>query len=590
MAARLTDPDDETEKQGRLAITDTDLEELFRQAPSFFAVLSGPDHVFERVNEAYTRLVGNRPVVGKPLLQALPELDGQGFDRLLDEVYASGEAFVSRAHPAKMIRTPGAEPEQIYVDFTYKPVLDSQGRVTRVIVHGSDVTEQVVARKDAEERAVAVGAQVDETKALADELELSNDQLQKLNIELEEARDTAEESRAHLSEVLVNLADSVSVLDLGWRWTFINPAAAAVLRELGKHPDELIGRELWQEFPNLAGSHLDLEGRRAVKENTIVEYEEFFAALGRWYETRIVPSPHRITIFARDVTTRHQAQAELRASEEQFRTAVNAIPTLSWIANADGWIFWYNHRWYEYTGTNPADMEGWGWQSVHDPELLPSVLERWTGSIATGEPFEMEFPLRGADGKFRWFLTRGSPLRDPRGKIQKWFGTNTDVHLQREATEAAKSANKAKSDFLAAMSHETRQPINATLGFLDVLEMGIYGEVPEKQREALSRIRANQEQLLAVITDILSFARLEAGHVKLQCDRMLCEDILETIPALVEPQVAARELSLVIEPCSPAFAVSGDRNRILQIATNLITNSARATASGGVIKLRFLPR
>ena len=120
----------------------------------------------------------------------------------------------------------------------------------------------------------------------------------------------------------------------------------------------------------------------------------------------------------------------------QFRTLANAIPQLCWMANADGWLFWYNHRWYEYTGTTPEQMEGWGWQSVHDPEALPTVLERWKSSIASGEPFDMVFPLRGADGAFRPFLTRVMPVRDPDGKVAGWFGTNTDISEQIRAEEA----------------------------------------------------------------------------------------------------------------------------------------------------------
>jgi hypothetical protein len=131
--------------------------------------------------------------------------------------------------------------------------------------------------------------------------------------------------------------------------------------------------------------------------------------------------------FVTDLTERRQAQEALRDSEAQFRTLANAIPQLCWIANADGWIFWYNQRWYDYTGTTPQQMEGWGWQSVHDPEALPRVLEQWKTSIATGRPFDMVFPLRGADGLFRPFLTRVMPVFHRDGKVARWFGTNTDV-------------------------------------------------------------------------------------------------------------------------------------------------------------------
>jgi PAS domain S-box-containing protein len=132
-------------------------------------------------------------------------------------------------------------------------------------------------------------------------------------------------------------------------------------------------------------------------------------------------------ITIEDITERRQAEKEVRESEERFRTLANSIPQLAWMARADGFILWYNQRWYDYTGTTPEQMEGWGWQSVHDPAVLPTVLSRWRDAIALVQPFEMEFPLRGADGTFRNFLTRVQPINDSEGRLLQWFGTNTDV-------------------------------------------------------------------------------------------------------------------------------------------------------------------
>jgi PAS domain S-box-containing protein len=110
-----------------------------------------------------------------------------------------------------------------------------------------------------------------------------------------------------------------------------------------------------------------------------------------------------------------------------FRVIADAVPQMMWSALADGWIDWYNARWYDYTGQTRDEAEGWGWQAVHHAEDLPEVMRAWPRSIATGEPFEMEFRLRGADGRFRWFLTRATPLRSDDGRVVRWFGTNTDV-------------------------------------------------------------------------------------------------------------------------------------------------------------------
>jgi PAS domain S-box-containing protein len=151
----------------------------------------------------------------------------------------------------------------------------------------------------------------------------------------------------------------------------------------------------------------------------------------------------------------HAADETLRESERRFRTMANAIPQLAWIADPDGYISWYNERWYSYTGTTPEQMEGWGWQSVHDPEVLLKVLEQWKASLATGQMFDMEYPLRGADGIFRPFLTRVLPLKDAAGNVLQWFGTNTDITDRKRAEEKLQTlANvvESSSDAILTLS------------------------------------------------------------------------------------------------------------------------------------------
>lgn len=146
-------------------------------------------------------------------------------------------------------------------------------------------------------------------------------------------------------------------------------------------------------------------------------------------------TPVRMLGATVDVTERKRTDLELQESEGRFRQLADTMPQLAWVAQPDGDVVWFNRRWYEYTGTKPEQVEGWGWKSVHDPAVLPDVLERWRASLASGEPFDEVLPLRGADGLFRPFLTRIVALKDASGRVTRWFGTGTDVAEQKTLEE-----------------------------------------------------------------------------------------------------------------------------------------------------------
>src|ERR1035437_5774661 len=135
-----------------------------------------------------------------------------------------------------------------------------------------------------------------------------------------------------------------------------------------------------------------------------------------------------------------------------FRVSADAVHQMMWSALADRWIDWYKARWYDYTGQTRDEAEGWGWQAVHHPEDLPEVMRAWPRSIATCEPFEMEFRLRGADGRFRWFLTRATPLRNDDGCVARWFGTNTDIDGARGARVREQFFSQLGAELAGALS------------------------------------------------------------------------------------------------------------------------------------------
>src|SRR5258708_25194210 len=195
----------------------------------------------------------------------------------------------------------------------------------------------------------------------------------------------------------------------------------------GHHPKEFF-QQMYHSIANGKVWHGEIKNR--AKDGSIY-----------WVDTTIVPTlspdgkPQQYVAIRADITERKRAEEALRESEERFQAMANGIQQLAWMAEADGHIFWYNQRWYEYTGTTFEQMQGWGWQSVQDADMLPKVLEGWKSSIASGEPFDMEFPLRGDDGHFRMFLTRVMPVRDSENRVVRWFGTNTEISERKQTEE-----------------------------------------------------------------------------------------------------------------------------------------------------------
>jgi len=171
---------------------------------------------------------------------------------------------------------------------------------------------------------------------------------------------------------------------------------------------------------------------------TVIAVLEFFMRESREQNERLL---NVIASVANQLDlVRHGTRAEAEARERQFRILANSISQLAWMADGKGYIFWYNDRWYEYTGTTLEEMQGWGWQKVHHPDEVDRVVERIKIAFATGEPWDDTFPLRSKTGEYRWFLSRALPIFDADGKVSRWFGTNTDITEQRELEQALRAS------------------------------------------------------------------------------------------------------------------------------------------------------
>ena len=154
-------------------------------------------------------------------------------------------------------------------------------------------------------------------------------------------------------------------------------------------------------------------------------------------------------VLGANTAERRLAGEELEAAEHRFHMLAEIVPQIVWTADATGWIDWYNHRWFEFTGQTPDEAAGWGWQTAHHPEDFPRVMQDWPRSIATGEPFDMESRIRRKDGEFRWFLMRAEPWRDSNNSVVRWYGTNTDIDDQkRTLQQTTRVAETLQSAFL----------------------------------------------------------------------------------------------------------------------------------------------
>ena len=236
------------------------------------------------------------------------------------------------------------------------------------------------------------------------------------------------------------------------RWVeFSGHRAAADLGDAWRaivHPDDLRATADAVAHSVETGEDLEVETRARKRDGTYgwvyvsaAPLRDADGRIVRWYGTAV------------DIDARKRADERLRErdamlvdSERRFRALAEAIPVICWTADREGWIDWYNHRWYEFTGQTQDEAAGWGWQAAHHPDDFLEVMKRWPHSIATGDPFEMEFRLRRHDGAFHWFLTRSEPLRDSAGNIVRWYGSNIDIDAQKKAHERTKRVAETLQD------------------------------------------------------------------------------------------------------------------------------------------------
>lgn len=418
-----------------------------------------------------------------------------------------------------------------------------------------------------------------------------------------EAAERAERERARLDAVLQAAPVGIGMADAQGRLLKMNPANYALWGQMpAAHSvaEYDLWKAWWADGSARHGQRLqphDWAMARALRGEVtsvpdIIEIEPFdqpgvrrtvanHGAPVRDADGRIIGA----VVAQTDITALVHTEQALRDSEARFRTITEAMPQMVWSARADGHHDYFNPQWYAFTGATPGAGEGQGWSDMFHPEDRPRAWEQWQHSVASGQSYEIEYRLRHHSGQYRWVLGRALPVRDEQGVITRWMGTCTDIHDQKCAEAALVQANRGKDEFLAMLGHELRNPLAPLSAAAQLLQLASTDEARVRQ---IADIVARQvRHMTALVDDLLDVSRLTRGLVQLQLRRLDLRCVVLEAVEQAQPLMTARRHELRLQLPDAAVAVDGDRTRLVQTISNLLSNAAKYTPPGGRVDVQM---
>ncbi|KAA1054207.1 PAS domain-containing protein [Azospirillum argentinense] len=523
--------------------------DLILASPLGMIVLWGPD-LIQIYNDCYAEITaGKHPrALGQPTRECWPEV--WDFNGPIYEAVLRGE---SRGFDdQKLILERNGAPEETWFDLTYSPVRNDAGTIAGVLVTVHEVTSRKrteLALRDSESRFRAL-------------VEASSYAIYRMNVDWTELRqldghgfltDTTDGNKAWLEEY-IHPDDQPQLLDAVRE--AIRTKSAFDLEHRVRQADGSLG---WTH--SRAVPILDADGE-----------------VCEWFGT------------ASNITSRRRTDEALRESEARFRLMADAVPQIVWITDAEGQVEFFNRQWTDYTGvayeprTAPTTVSDVIANFTH-PDDAALTADRFQEAQRAGSLFLVEHRLRSKTGEYRWFLVRGLPYRDPHsGAITRWFGTSTDIHdhkhaeaLLQQARDTAEAASREKSNFLASVSHDLRQPVQAANLFLELLRRQ---PLDAKARELLKPLSDSMTSLTGMLSGLLEVARLDAGLLTAQERVFDLDELLKRLYG--EFQGPAREAKLWLHIPPAAGSVRSDPLLVELVLRNLISNAVKYTEQGGV--------
>lgn len=470
----------------KLEDSESRLRSMIDQTPCPTLVLKGDDLVIEQINKKMLEMIGRgEEIIGMPLIDVLPELQGQYVWTQVKNVYNEGIPFDQSEVLVPHNRT--GEIKDYYYNLAYRPLIE-QGEITGMIQTAIDVTEQVTARKKLEESENRFRALVN----------ASSDVVYRMNADW---------------TVMRNLEGSGILSDTGepilnWRDKYIHPGDQ---EKVIKVTNEAIAKK----------SIVELEHRVLNSDGTM-----------SWTFSRAIPvldeQGNIIEWFgsATDITAQKEVQEIIKESEEKFRQLADLVPQIIWAGDPDGFVDYYNKRWYEYTAISENEFGDSSWIPLVHPDDASLVVEFWYNSVQTGNPYQIEFRLKnGITGQYRWFLSKALPIIDKTGVIKKWFGTCTDIHEQKTITEKLESlvaertkelqrSNDDLQQFAHVASHDLKEPVRKIKTFTSRLEDHLQGKLDESAMKYIDRVHVATDRMFNMIDGVLAYSKINADLQK----------------------------------------------------------------------------
>jgi len=466
--------------------------------------------------------------------------------------------------------------EDTYFTWSYSPIFDGEGGIGGVFCACTEETPRVLAERERDRLLQQVEA---ERARLAEAFAQSPAFLAVLR------------GREHVFEFVNRRYDQL----VGRRELLGRRVREALPEVAGQGYFEILDRVYASGEP-FVGSAMRLMLQREPDGPLHEAYLDFVYQPMRGADGKVVG----VLVHGVDVTQARAAADALRESEARFRQLADAMPQIVFAAQPDGTVDYFNRRWTEYTGL-PQDATGFdAWRAVHTEEGLRRVKAAWPEAVRSGRPYEMEYPLRRHDGEYRWHLARALPIRDARGRIVRWFGTNTDIHDRKQTEDAlaqalkaeqharleAEQASRMKDEFLATLGHELRSPLHSILGWSRIMRHG--SASAQDVAHGAEVIERNARAQATIVDDLLDMSGIVSGKVRLELERVDLPLVVRSAVDAARPGAQAKHLGIgcTLDPLA-GIELRGDANRLQQVLANLLSNAIKFTPAGGRIEVRL---